>query len=262
MQFDFEFFLAAATALTGIIILFDKLFFAKKRAAAHGHDKLPAWIESAYSFFPVLLLVLLFRSFVFEPFRIPSSSLEPTLLIGDFILVNKFDYGLRFPVLKTKFYQNKEPQTGEIVVFRYPNDPSKDYIKRVIGVPGDHITYHDKVLKINDKEAPQELEKFVTNQNSEGMNWQVALKHEDLLGTKHSIYQRPDVLSPDQEVVVPPGQYFVMGDNRDDSNDSRVWGFVPEENLIGRAVIIWFSWDNIHHTIRWNRIGKSVYSSS
>lgn len=265
MNFDFEFFLTMAVIITGLVALIDRLFWAKNRKlAAPGNIKKsepPLVIEWCYSFFPVLLFVLLFRSFVYEPFRIPSSSLEPTLLIGDFILVNKFDYGLRLPIFKTKFVQVGEPKRGDIVVFRYPLDTSKDYVKRVIGVPGDHIYYHDKIIYVNKEEVSQNLVKFVNNIDSLGNTLPVMLKEESLFGVTHKIYQRPDVISNDFETVVPANSYFVMGDNRDDSNDSRAWGFVPEENIIGKAVRIWFSWDSeTKDHIRWHRLGKGVYS--
>lgn len=266
MYFDFEFMLTTATLVLGLVALIDRLFFAKKRhLAAHGDSKKsepPMLIDLCYALFPVLLFVLLFRSFVFEPFRIPSSSLEPSLLIGDFILVNKFDYGLRLPVFKTKFISIGEPKRGDIIVFRYPSDPSKDYVKRVIGIPGDHIYYHDKVIYVNNQEISQKLIQFANDtHSSEDDSVPIMLKEESLFGITHKIYQRPDAVAQDYEGIVPANSYFVMGDNRDDSNDSRSWGFVPEENIIGKAVLIWFSWDsNSNNHIRWHRLGKGVYS--
>jgi signal peptidase I len=270
MNFNFELILFYAVVVCGVIDLFDRLFLAKKRklayeaknqgAAQPAEMKLPIIIEYAKSFFPILLVVFLLRSFLYEPFRIPTSSLEPTLLVGDFILVNKYDYGVRLPVLHDKIIKNNEPQRGDIIVFRWPPNPSVDFIKRVIGVPGDHISYIDKVLSVNGQKVPQDLVNFTSRIDEEGQQQEVALKEENLLGVKHTIYQNKNQPSEDfTDIVVPKGMYFVMGDNRDDSADSRFWGFVPEANIVGKAVAIWMSWDKSDYKVRWNRLIKPIH---
>lgn len=271
---SFELILTLAVLITGTIVLIDKFFLAPLRKRqpilvvgsdgtmstdATDTPKLPKIIEYARSFFPVLFIVLLFRSFCFEPFRIPSSSLEPTLLIGDFILVNKFAYGLRLPVLNTKIMNLGEPKVGDIAVFRYPVNPKENFIKRIIGVPGDHIRYIDKVLYINGQPAPQQLLISTTAADHQGVVWPVVEKRENLLGVQHAIYQRPSAPAQNFDIVVPAGHFFAMGDNRDDSSDSRYWGFVPEENLAGRAIAVWLSWDNKQKNFRWSRMGQSIH---
>jgi signal peptidase I len=258
MNFNFASLLLAATLACGLIALVDWLFWRKKR---HGNEKEPVLVEYARSFFPVLLFVLVLRSFVIEPFRIPSGSMEPTLNTGDFILVNKFTYGVRFPVTHTVLWENNKPQTGDVIVFRYPVNPNLDFIKRVVGTPGDRIEYQDKELYINGKKMDYERIGDVSFVDSNGNKVSVKEAIEDLMGVKHAIYQR-DVNSRNFSVVVPEGHYFVMGDNRDDSDDSRSWGFVPEENLVGKAFAVWLSWnshaENWYETIRWKRIGTSI----
>lgn len=259
MNWNFELILFYAMIICGVITLADKFYFARKRTEK---AKLPLVIDYARSFFPVLVLVFILRSFVFEPFRIPSGSLEPTLLVGDFILVNKYDYGLRLPIIHKKVYSLNNPKRGDIIVFRWPLDTSVDFIKRVIGIPGDHISYVNKVLYVNGKEIPQEFVKNTTDKDN-NKEWDVTQKTEDFFGIKHSIYQIPNKSSEDfTHIVVPANQYFVMGDNRDDSADSRYWGFVPEENILGKASVVWLSWNAdgklIDH-IRWNRIGKVIH---
>lgn len=252
----FELILFLSVLFSGIVTLLDKFFFAKKRDK---ETKIPLIIDYSRSFFPVLLLVLVLRSFLVEPYRIPSGSLKPTLQTGDFIVVNKFIYGLRWPVWHKKFFAIKEPERGDLIVFRLPPNPSIDYIKRVIGVPGDHIVYKNKILTINGKTMPQ---KFVTYalENEPGYgSWKVEEFKENLDGVKHDIYVRPDVSATDFDVIVPEGNYFAMGDNRDNSLDSRAWGFVPEENLIGQAFCVLVSWNGETDSIRWDRIGKLVH---
>ncbi len=264
MNFNFELILFYATLISGLIYLVDILFLAPRRKKKNiSAEKMPAIVDYARSFFPVLLIVFLFRSFLYEPFRIPSGSLEPTLLVGDFILVNKFDYGIRLPVVHRKMYPTGELQRGDIVVFRYPPDPSsKDLIKRLIGVPGDKISYIDKVLYVNGKKIPQTFEQNTTDKGEDDSTWNVVQKQEDFFGVKHSIFQIPDRPNEDfKNIVVPPNKYFMMGDNRDDSADSRYWGFVPDNNVIGKASVIWMSWDadaDWLHKIRWNRIGSVI----
>src|SRR5947207_1354899 len=190
MNFNFELILFYATLITGVIALLDYIFLAPRRKRA-GATKLPILIDYARSFFPILLIVFLLRSFLFEPFRIPSGSLEPTLLTGDFILVNKYDYGIRLPVVHTKIFKNNGPQRGDIMVFRWPPNPSVDFIKRVIGLPGDHISYIDKKLRINGNDIPQTWLEDTTNLDGNGDILQVQKKEENLLGIKHAIYQNP-----------------------------------------------------------------------
>ncbi len=220
------------------------------------------------STFIILLVVVLLRSFLIEPFRVPTGSLKPTIKIGDFIAVNKYDYGLRVPVSNKKFLQVGEPKVGDIVVFHWPPNPKVDYIKRVVGVPGDRISYINKVLYVNGKQAKQKLLGYTTDTNGNGNVWKVAIKQEDLNGIKHNIYIRPDVPAQNfVNLVVPKGYYFMMGDNRDDSLDSRYWGFVPEKDLVGKAFLIWMSWRGIHpfnvtgikDSIRWHRLFKPIH---
>lgn len=260
MYFNFELILFYATLVSGIICLLDVLIWAPKRKQLQGTTstkeiKLPILIDYARSFFPILLIVFAIRSFLYEPFRIPSSSLEPTLLTGDFILVNKFHYGLRLPVLHNKVSDGTMLHRGDIIVFRWPPNPSIDFIKRVIGLPGDHISYINKELYVNGQKIDQEL----LPNSSLNVN-EVIEKQENLLGIKHHIYQDPSKNSYDyQDIAVPTGMYFVMGDNRDDSADSRYWGFVPETNIIGKAVMVWMSWDNTHWKVRWQRLGMPIH---
>jgi signal peptidase I len=215
----------------------------------------PIVVEYARSFFPVVLIVLLLRSFLAEPFRIPSGSMMPTLLVGDFILVNKFTYGIRLPVINKKVLGLNEPGRGDIVVFRYPKDPSIDYIKRVIGLPGDKVSYDSKQIYIND--VPVKQVSLGTYQGVGQGKDMTGAEHllEDLTGIEHSILIRHDAPSGSFAYLVPEGHYFMMGDNRDNSNDSRYWGTVPEENLVGKAFFIWMSWDWQHKGLAFDRIG-------
>jgi len=256
IYFDVPFFLTLAVLVCGLVVLVDVLFFAKKRPAA---EVQPIVVEYARSFFPVLLLVLVIRSFIIQPYRVPTGSLEPTILPGDFIVVNQFAYGLRLPVLNTKIVEVGKPKLGDIALFRYPKEPSVIFVKRVIGLPGDHIVYKNKTLTINGVEMPQQ---------SIGMD----LDPEDLFpapvqvrleklsgGIEHKIFIKPGLREFEEvDVIVPANSYFMVGDNRDSSADSRVWGVVPEENLIGKAFGIWLSWDSPRTTVRWDRIGKKI----
>ena len=283
MNFDFPAFLVLASILTGGIWLIDALVFAPRRrrlvqeAAAQGTSgsqrpvyKEPVLVEYARSFFPVIFIVLLLRSFLVEPFRIPSNSMMPTLLTGDFILVNKFSYGLRLPVLNNKFVEIGMPQRGDVVVFKFPEDGRTDYITRVIGVPGDEIWYQNRVVYINGE--PQERLPIGTYTGvGSGLVMTGAQESvEDLAGVEHHTLVRPGVpdLPPGCRelaygpVKVPDGHYFVMGDNRDNSNDSRCWGFVPEENLVGKAFAIWMHWDGARDSfppIAWDRIAQTIH---
>ena len=249
MNFDFSALLVFLTFVSGIIWLIDSLLFAPGRNKSSEVDsdeidepKLPLIVDYAKSFFPIFLIVLILRSFIFEPFKIPSGSMMPTLLIGDFILVNKYDYGLRLPVLHTKFIENKTPERGDVVVFRYPEDPSISYIKRIVGLPGDKISYYNKILYINDISVTQELHgRYNTDGAGFRMNG-VSLRIENLGDINHEILISSRG-SQEFEVRVPETHYFVLGDNRDNSKDSRYWGFVPDQNLVGRAFMIWMNWD-------------------
>ncbi|HHH47022.1 MAG TPA: signal peptidase I [Thiotrichales bacterium] len=255
MNFDFPLFLVLATLITGLIALFDRLWWRSKRPP---EAKEPVVVEYSRAFFPVILAVLVLRSFVAEPFRIPSGSMMPTLLVGDFILVNKFTYGLRLPVLNTKIVELDEPKRGDVVVFRYPENPSIDYIKRVVGLPGDHVAYHDKVLRINGRLMPQEPVGTYVGTGASLPSTGAMELIEDLDGVKHHILVHPGAPGREGEWDVPAGHYFVMGDNRDNSRDSRYFGFVPEENLIGKAFMIWMNWDPVEHRVTWQRIGTII----
>lgn len=247
---DFSFLLVVLTLFSGLVWLADSLFFRRRRMDRAVQQKVqrlrdPVIIEYSRSLFPVLLVVLLFRSFLFEPFKIPSGSMIPTLLVGDFILVNKFAYGLKLPVLNTRFIRVGEPKRGDVVVFRYPVDPGVNFIKRMVGLPGDTITYRSKQLFVNgepvglvDQGPWTSSEVKCTTPRPDAERLQ-----ENLGGVKHNILLHQDSPGRDGQWVVPEGHYFVMGDNRDRSNDSREWGFVPEANLMGRAVGIWMNFD-------------------
>lgn len=250
---NFALLLVILSAITGFIWLLDILFFKKKRHLEQHPSKL---IEYSRSFFPVFFVVLLLRSFLFEPFRIPSGSLEPTLLVGDFLIVNKFAYGLRLPVVEKQIIPVSKPKKGDIAIFRWPPNPSFDYIKRVIGVPGDHVVYRNKVLTINGQEMKQTFVEYTTDESS---GRAVAQYKEDLNGIVHDIFINPDSDAVDIDVTVPEGHYFMMGDNRDDSADSRFWGFVPDANLRGKALLIWMSWNSKTDMIRWSRLGSMIH---
>lgn len=254
MHFDFEALLVTGTFLSGLIWL-GYWLRQRQMAVPSGSIKEPLLVEYARSFFPVLLLVLVLRSFIVEPFRIPSSSMMPGLLIGDFILVNKFAYGIRLPVIHTKVLGDDLPSRGDVVVFRYPKNPSLDYIKRVIGLPGDHIAYYNKQLFVNgDRVSLDSNGPYLGHGKGSKMTGTILL-NEELGSVNHTILIDPSRPSLEGQFVVPQGQYFVMGDNRDNSNDSRYWGTVPEGNLVGKAFMIWMNWDG---GIAWNRIGSTI----
>lgn len=254
MDFDFSFFLLLATVVTGAV-WGGYLLILKSRGLVFDEKNEPVLVEYARSFFPIVLIVLLLRSFLAEPFRIPSGSMMPTLLVGDFILVNKFTYGVRLPVINKKIIELNEPQRGDIVVFRYPKDPTVDYIKRVIGLPGDKVSYHNKKLTINDLPVNQvSLGRYQGVGQGQDMSGAEHLL-EDLTSVEHSILIRNGAPTVEFDYIVPQGNYFAMGDNRDNSNDSRYWGPVPEENLVGKAFFIWMSWDWQHKGVGLDRIG-------
>lgn len=258
VHFDFELLLLILTVVSGVIWLADVLFFARLRRKTESKSKVvpnePLVIEYSRAFFPVLAIVLVVRAFAYEPFRIPSGSMMPTLLVGDFILVEKYSYGLRLPVWHSRMSYGDRPERGDVVVFRYPRDESQDYIKRVVGLPGDHISYYNRRLSVNGK--PLKMTKDSDYQGLGDLNNMRSAGGCDRRGASCQVYfegtgedsytvmTNPDIPSGvNGEVFVPNGHYFVMGDNRDHSNDSRLWGFVPEANLVGKAVMIWMHWD-------------------
>jgi signal peptidase I len=244
--------LTVLTACTGAVVAFDKFYF-QKRAADSGVAPgvaLDTAIEYSRSFFPILLIVLLIRSFIFEPFRIPSGSMMPTLLQGDYIFVKKFSYGLRLPVVEKKIVETGEPERGDVVVFRLPSEPSVNYIKRVIGLPGDELVYEGHHLTVNgevvaivpDSSDPSSGQRFV----------------EQLGDRQHAILiTNPHNSMRDGRYTVPNGHYFMMGDNRDNSRDSRFIGAIPETHLVGEAVRIWMHMDGLEWP-RWSRIGTKI----
>lgn len=257
----FEIALVVLTIFTGIVWLIDKLFLAKRRAAAAGlldEGREPVVIDYSKAFFPVLAVVLILRSFVAEPFRIPSNSMMPTLLTGDFILVNKFTYGLRLPITNQKFVTLNAPQRGDVAVFRPPHHPTQDWIKRIIGLPGDRIGYHDNQVTVNGQVVGYEsLGVYQGKGNGVEMTGAQELR-EQLPERSHRILERTDspFIDPGEgDWTVPEGHYFVMGDNRDNSEDSRYWGFLPEKNLRGKAFLIWMHLDG---GLDLSRIGTSI----
>ncbi len=257
MGLDFELLLVLATLVTGVVYVWDRVSRRRDKggeeaAGEEGGRADPWWIDLSRSLFPVILIVLIIRSFVVEPFRIPSGSMIPTLVTGDFILVSKFAYGVRLPVTHDRIVGEATPERGDVVVFRYPRDLSQDYIKRVVGLPGDRIRYQEKRLYVNGELMPQEVVGPYAGPDS----GQVRLEH--LGDATHEMLVFPSV--PDRGFVyeVPPGQYFVMGDNRDRSSDSRYWGTVPGENLVGEAFLIWMSWNGADFSVNWGRIGQSI----
>ena len=250
---NFALFLLILLVVTGLVWALEALWLKKRRAPG---AKQPWWVEYSVSFFPVILIVFLLRSFLVEPFKIPSTSMVPTLLVGDFILLNKFTYGIRLPVVNKKVIELGSPKRGDVMVFRYPEDPSLDYIKRVVGVPGDRIEYRNKRLTINGNLVPvKQVDDYLSKERMQFSRRFV----ETLGGVEHEILideDAPAATAPARAFpfsgncnynmtgvacTVPPGQYFMMGDNRDNSSDSRVWGFVPDENIVGRAFFIWLN---------------------
>jgi signal peptidase I len=250
---SFALFLLILLLVTGAVWALEAAWLRRQRGA---RAKQPWWVEYSISFFPVILIVFLLRSFLVEPFKIPSGSMIPTLLVGDFILVNKFTYGIRLPVINAKVVELNSPQRGDVMVFRYPDDPSLDYIKRVVGMPGDRIDYRDKRLTINGQPVPmRQVEDYLSRERMQYSRRYL----EKLNGREHEIIVEDDAPAfvpqarafPHSEncnynmsgvtCTVPAGHYFVMGDNRDNSSDSRVWGFVPDGNIVGKAFFIWLN---------------------
>jgi signal peptidase I len=277
----FAIFLVLLTLASGLIWLLDALVLAPKRqqklagaqSAAGGQLQLeageellkePQLVETAKSIFPVIALITIFRSFIYEPFQIPSGSMMPTLLVGDFILVEKFSYDVKDPVWRKTLYSNNKPQRGDVAVFKYPEQPTIDYIKRVIGVPGDRVIYRNKQLFIEkacigaeqaDCGKLEMVELSLKNEGEFYHDQSPQRRYTEQLGqVTHDILQTPARREHTEfffkqrgtaidEFVVPEGHYFVLGDNRDNSRDGRFWGFVPEHNMVGKAVFIWMSFE-------------------
>jgi signal peptidase I len=290
-RLDFSLLLVLVAAVSGAVYALDSLLFSRQRSALaersgkHVAAALePGVVDYARSFFPVALVVLVLRAFIFEPFRIPSDSMMPTLLDGDFILVNKFAYGLRLPVVNKKIVSLGDPERGDIVVFRYPPDPAVNYIKRLVGLPGDRVRIESDRIYINGEPVPFKEIGTYSDGCYEGLHLA-----EEVLGahTHRAMYcQTPGDLSTaplpgcnrnitrgyqcpveppagrdsgDREMEVPPGEYLMIGDNRDNSADSRYFGFVPEANLVGKAKRIWFNWDPQRSGgPNWRRIGTRL----
>jgi len=261
MHLDFALILTVLTLVTLVFWLIERYYFRRRSGGDEAPQGAHKTVEVVGSLFPVLLLVLVFRSFLFEPFKIPSGSMIPTLWIGDFIVVNKFAYGLRLPVLNSKVIETGDPERGDIIVFRFPEDERINYIKRVVGLPGDTIAYRNKTLFINGEPVTQER---IGPWVGQGLNRNVPgsspVERLEYLGdAAHRIVVYPS--RPDgrvESVRVPEGHYFVMGDNRDQSLDSRSWGFVPEQNLVGKAVRIWMHWDCSRGCVDFGRIGDRI----
>jgi len=250
LSFNLALILVVLTAFTGLIVAINKFVWQRADRWKDAPASREILVEYSQSFFPVLLFVLIIRSFVFEPFRIPSGSMEPTLLQGDFIFVKKYSYGLRLPVTETKIVETGAPKRGDVVVFRLPSDPSINYIKRVIGLPGDEVTYEDHRLSINGR--LMELAPIVDLSSR-----QPTVHSEQLDDRRHEI----KILNPrsrqDGTWIVPDGEYFMMGDNRDNSTDSRFISAIPESYLVGEAVRIWMHMDGLTWP-DWGRVGTKI----
>lgn len=249
MDIDFPLILVSLVFITGIIWTLDKFVLAKKRGV---DEPVPTWVEYSGSFFPVLLIVLLLRSFLFEPFQIPSASMVPTLKVGDFILVNKFSYGLRLPVVGTKVVNIGEPERGDVMVF-FPPDDERYFIKRVIGLPGDKVELVNNVLYVNGQQMQQTALPPVLGEDPNYVQVIESLGDVDHVIRKAKIAGR---FGRHYSITVPEGHYFMMGDNRDNSSDSRAWGTVPEQNIVGKAVAVWMHWETFFSLPRFDRVGK------
>jgi len=252
---DFALILVVLTLLSGLIWGAEIIYRRIVRREAGLQPSANLIVEYSRSFFPVLLVVLVVRSFLFEPFRIPSSSMVPTLLVGDFIFVNKYVYGLRLPVINTRIVPIGEPERGDVMVFKLPSDPSVNYIKRLVGLPGDEVVYRNKRLFINGDPVPIELIGAVVDSPAQ----KTLVARETLGSVPHDVFLEPFSLGREGRYKVPDAHYFMMGDNRDNSQDSRFAqvGFVPQENIVGKAVRIWMNWD-FPNMPQWSRIGRRV----
>lgn len=248
MDLNFPLILVVLTLISGVMWLLDRLVLRKRR----GDEVPPFYIEYTAPFFPVLFIVLILRSFLVEPFQIPSASMVPTLQIGDFILVNKFSYGLRLPVTQTKIVDIDDPRRGDVMVFFPPND-DRYFIKRVIGLPGDHVQVFDNQLFVNGEPVEQNKPPVPY---SAGYGYDIV--EEDMDGKKHLIrkHRIPSRVGRNISYIVPDGHYYMMGDNRDNSSDSRVWGPVPEANIVGKAFAVWMHWDEFFSLPSFDRAGK------
>lgn len=275
MMTEFPFILLTLAAVSGLICLIDWIFFRhlhpmETDKKGRKKPKRPLIADYAYSFFPVFIIVFLIRSFCAQLYNVPTGSLEPTVEPGDLIFVNQFAYGLHLPIWNKTLLHTSLPKRGDIVVFHWPVNPKIDFVKRVIGLPGDHISYINNVLSINGHVAPQTYVKTTTDSNGpSSTSWQVSEMQENLLGVKHLIYNcAPNATDCPgyqkhgfKDLVVPKGMYFMMGDNRGDSDDSRDWGFVSQQALVGKGEWIVMSWDSQadwKHKIRWSRIGSKL----
>ncbi len=265
---DFSLIMFAMLLITGGVWLLDRFVLQPNRAP---QGKEPWWVEYAKSFFPVILVVFLLRSFLVEPFKIPSSSMRPTLVVGDFIVVNKFTFGIRLPIIGKKLIEINSPSRGDVMVFHYPEDPSTDFIKRVIGLPGDTIEYRNKQLLVNGVLQEQQRDGDY-NYVEAALNFVHTERYnENLMGYSYPVLINPDAPSvhiasvaefPHREncayiaggvrCTVPDGHYFMLGDNRDNSRDSRYWGFVPDKLIVGKAFMIWMNFSDL------KRIGLSI----
>lgn len=256
MSIDFSGVFVILLAVGAVILILDGLLWGPRRRRAGAKAQPSALVLNARSLVPILLVVLVLRSFIVEPFRIPSASMMPGLVDGDFIFVNKFSYGLRLPLVNTKILSVGSPQRGDVVVFRLPKDPSTHLIKRLVGLPGDHVKVRNNRLTVNGHDIPLQPDGVFSG----GFGFDgSALARETFGSTAHELMFAPGLYATDFDAVVPAGSYFFMGDNRNDSKDSRFAdvGFVPEANLVGRAVRIWLnwrftSWPNLR------RIGKAI----
>lgn len=256
MALNLEWILVLATLITGGIWFFWVLF--RRRRSDSERNKIPWMVDYARSFFPVLLIVLLLRSFVAEPFRIPSGSMMPTLLVGDFILVSKFAYGLRLPVTRQLIFAVDTPERGDVVVFKYPRNPREDYIKRVLGVPGDRVEFRNRILYINGEAQPTQFAGIFEGVGS-GQSMTGAHRFIEQIGDRsHEILMWEQSPGMSGGVVIPEQHYFMVGDNRDNSNDSRMWGLVHEDLLVGRAILIWLNWDAPGRSLDFSRVGMRI----
>ena len=254
MSINLALILTLLTAISGVVVAFDKFYYRQRIAKSDGATPpaLATLIEYSRSFFPVLFFVLIIRSFIFEPFRIPSGSMMPTLLQGDYIFVKKYAYGLRLPVVEAKIVETGAPERGDVVVFRLPSEPNVNYIKRVIGLPGDRVVYDKHQLTVNGEEVELSRDAEIPNHNS------IPRFIEQLGEREHAILiGSPGNTMRDGEYVVPDGHYFMMGDNRDNSRDSRFIGAIPETHLVGEAVRIWMHMDGLEWP-DWSRIGTKI----